>query len=125
MGRAELAADERFKDAFRRLQHQDELDKVINDWTHGQTPLDVMKKLQQLDIASAPVYGGGGVYHDPHLRARNFIVEVNHPEVGKREIPGVFAKLSETPGAVQRHAPLLGEHTDWVLHKLLGLDNIK
>ena len=44
----------------------------------------------------------------------------HHPEVGRRELPGVFAKLSQTPGAIHGHDPLLGEHTEWVLNELLG-----
>jgi len=120
MGRPELTNDERFQDLFCRLQHLDELDDIINEWTSRQTAMDIMQQLQQVGIAAAPVYGGGGIYTDPHLRAREFIVEINHPEVGKREIPGVFARLAKTPGAVRRHSPLLGEHTDWVLHELLA-----
>ncbi len=119
MGKPELIADERFQDGFCRLKNQDELDKIITEWTGGQVPIDVMTQLQKVNIASAPVYSSEELYKDPHLRARGFFVEINHPEVGKRELPGVFAKLSETPGAVRGHDPLLGEHTDWVLHELL------
>ena len=125
IGRTELATDVRFKDVSCRLQHQDEIDEILNEWTSRQTAMDVMKQLQRMAIAAAPVYGGGGIFTDPHLRAREFIAEINHPDVGKREIPGVFAKLSRTPGKVKRHSPLLGEHTDWVLHELLGSDGSK
>jgi len=120
MSKPELIADERFQDGFRRLEHQDELDIIISEWTKGQIPIEVMKRLQQVHIASGPVYSGEEIYKDPHLRDRNFFVEHNHPEVGKRELPGVFAKLSETPGAIQGPDPLFGEHTDWVLNELLA-----
>ena len=120
MSKPELIADERFQDGFRRLEHQDELDIIISEWTKGQIPIEVMKRLQQVHIASGPVYSGEEIYKDPHLRDRDFFVEHNHPEVGKRELPGVFAKLSETPGAIQGPDPLFGEHTDWVLNELLA-----
>ncbi|MCK4721702.1 MAG: CoA transferase, partial [Dehalococcoidia bacterium] len=105
MGKPELIADEHFHDGFCRLKNQDELDKIITEWTSGQTPADVMTQLQKIDIASAPVYNGEELYKDLHLRARDFFVEHDHPEVGKKELPGVFAKLSETPGMIRGYDP--------------------
>jgi crotonobetainyl-CoA:carnitine CoA-transferase CaiB-like acyl-CoA transferase len=120
MGKPELIADERFGDTFCRLKNQDELDRIITEWTKGQAPVDVMTRLQKVNIASAPVYCAEELHKDPHLRERGFFVEINHSEAGRRELPGVFAKLSETPGAIREPDPLLGEHTDWALGELLG-----
>ncbi len=120
MGKPELIDDERFQDRLCRLKNQDELDKIITEWTIGHTHIEVMKQLQKVNIASGSVYSGEELYNDPHLRAREFFVEINHPEVGKRELPGVFAKLSETPGAIRGPDPLLGEHNDWLLNELLA-----
>ena len=120
MGKPELIADERFGDTFCRLKNQDELDRIITEWTRGQAPVDVMTQLQKVNIASAPVYCAEELHKDPHLRERGFFMEINHPEAGRRELPGVFAKLSETPGAIREPDPLLGEHTDWALGELLG-----
>ena len=120
MDKPELIADERFGDAFCRLKNQDELDRIITEWTIGQAPVDVMIQFQKVNIASAPVYNAEERFKDPHLRERGFFVEIDHPEAGKREIPGVFARLSETPGAIRGPDPLLGQHTDWVLTELLG-----
>ena len=123
IGRPELITDERFQDGFRRRQNQDELDQIIAQWASRQTATEVMAKLQKLDIAAAPVYSGEEIYQDPHLRARGFFVEIDHPEIGKRELPGLLAKLSQTPGSVRRHAPLLNEHADWIRHKLLSTED--
>ncbi|RLC67272.1 MAG: CoA transferase, partial [Chloroflexi bacterium] len=62
------------------------------------------------------------VYYDPHLKARECFVEIEHPEVGRRKVVGVFAKLSATPGIIGRD-PLFGEHTDWLLNELLPADD--
>jgi len=118
-----LAEDERFNDGFRRWKNRIELDKIIADWASMQAHIELMHKLQAANITAGPVYSGEELYNDPHLRAREFFVEINHPEVGRRELPGVFAKLSETPGAIRGYDPLLGEHTDWVLHELLASDD--
>ena len=74
-----------------------------------------------MNIATGPVYSCEELYNDPHLRARNFFIEIDHPEVGKKELPGLFAKLSETPGMIRGPDPLFGEHTDWVLNELVAL----
>jgi len=120
MGRPELIADERFQDGFSRLKNHDELDSIISGWTRGQSPIDVMAKLQDVNVAAGPVYSAEELYKDQHLMARDFFIEVDDPVVGKRKFPGPFAKLSETPGTIRSHAPLLGEHSDLVLRDLLG-----
>ena len=55
---------------------------------------------------------------DPHVQAREMVVEVDHPVVGPMKTLGVPVKLSATPGAVRRPAPLLGQHTDEILAEL-------
>ena len=122
LGRPQLAEGVRFGDRFSRWQNQDELDKIISEWTSGQEHVEVMRKLQEAGIAAGPVYTQEEMYSDPHIKAREILVESDHPEVGKRALPGVFAKLSETPGAIRGHAPLLGEHNDWLLNELLSSD---
>jgi len=67
MGKPELVNDERFCDVFSRLENQDELDKIIIEWTSGQTHIDIMKQLQKVNIASGPVYSAEELYKDPHL----------------------------------------------------------
>src|SRR5207248_607976 len=47
---------------------------------------------------------------DPHFRAREYFVEVYHPETGALRYPGAPFKMSETPWAIRRPAPRLGEH---------------
>jgi crotonobetainyl-CoA:carnitine CoA-transferase CaiB-like acyl-CoA transferase len=55
---------------------------------------------------------------DPHVRAREMVVEVDHPIVGTMKTLGLPIKLSATPGGVTRAAPLLGQHTDEILAEL-------
>jgi crotonobetainyl-CoA:carnitine CoA-transferase CaiB-like acyl-CoA transferase len=119
MGKPNLAKDKRFLNVVGRLQNQDELDKIVTEWTCVRNHTDIMRQLQDVGIACGPVYNTEELYNDPQLRSRGFFVETSHPEVGNREVPGLFAKLSRTPGAINDPDPLLGEHTDWVLHHLL------
>src|SRR5262249_29616926 len=61
------------------------------------------------------------VVEHPQVAARGMILETDPPTAGTVKIVGVPVKLSETPGAVRRPAPLLGQHTDEVLRAWLGL----
>ena len=55
---------------------------------------------------------------DPHVQARQMVVEVEHPIAGPMKTLGLPIKLSATPGGVTRAAPLLGQHTDEILAEL-------
>src|SRR5262247_4844909 len=63
------------------------------------------------------------VVNHPQVQAREMIVESEHPVAGKVKLVGVPVKLSETPGSVREPAPLLGQHTDAVLHEYLGMND--
>jgi crotonobetainyl-CoA:carnitine CoA-transferase CaiB-like acyl-CoA transferase len=71
--------------------------------------------LRQFDICVGPVYCLDEVFSDPHVRAREMVVELEHPTVGKVQQVGVAAKLSETPGSVRSLAPRRGQHTEEIL----------
>jgi crotonobetainyl-CoA:carnitine CoA-transferase CaiB-like acyl-CoA transferase len=77
--------------------------------------------LTKSDICAGPVYSLREALDDPHNRARNMVVEVDHPTLGKVEHLGIGTKLSDTPGRVRSTAPLPGQHTDAVLESI-GLD---
>ena len=75
-------------------------------------------------VPFGPIYGAREIFADPHFAARDMLPRVEQP--GSAEpvaVPGVPVKLSDTPGAVRRRAPLLGEHTREVLSQELGLSD--
>jgi crotonobetainyl-CoA:carnitine CoA-transferase CaiB-like acyl-CoA transferase len=61
------------------------------------------------------------VVNDPHINAREMIVEVEHPQAGKHRIVSSPMKFSRTPVKIERAGPELGSDTDDVLSNLLGL----
>ncbi len=71
--------------------------------------------LKQTDICAAPVYSLAEALKDPHNLARQMVVEVDHPLLGKVKQVGIGTKLSDTPGSVRTTAPVAGQHTDDVL----------
>lgn len=65
------------------------------------------------------------VINDPQIKAREMIVELEHPVAGNMKVPGVPIKFSATPGSVDTPAPLLGQHTEEIMKELLGWDEEK
>jgi len=74
--------------------------------------------LTRHDICVGKVYDLDETEHDPHLRAREMIVEVDHPEAGKVKQVGISVKLYETPGQIRFLAAPLGAHTEELLTAL-------
>jgi crotonobetainyl-CoA:carnitine CoA-transferase CaiB-like acyl-CoA transferase len=72
-------------------------------------------------VANSPILNIQQVVEDPHLNARGYFVEVDHPIIGKAKISGFPFKLSETPGQIERTSPLVGEHNEVILGKYLDL----
>ena len=122
LGREELNADPRFCDSASRWQHRRELDDLVAKWTRSRTPEEATHQLQSAGVAAMPVMNIADQFADPHLNARDTYVEIDHPHVGAEMLYGVPWRFSETPGSVRTPAPLLGQHNDYVLSEVLGLD---
>lgn len=69
-------------------------------------------------MPAGPINNYAEALADPHALARDMVVDLVHPGAGDIKALGVPVKLSETPGAVERAAPLLGEHTAEILKEL-------
>ena len=122
LGSPKWRGDGRFADAPGRRQNRDELDRLISEWTSQHTDYEVTEILQGAGVAAIPTLRGDMVSKDPHIIERNLFGEIEHPELGKRLVVGPPWRLSATPAKVRRSAPLLGEHNQYVLSGLLGME---
>jgi crotonobetainyl-CoA:carnitine CoA-transferase CaiB-like acyl-CoA transferase len=120
MGNPPWVREKRFSDKFNRLRNQDELDKLISDWTLSYSNYEVMDTLQKAGVAAAPCLDLTERFSDPHFAEREVHLQVEHQATGVDIIAGIPFKLSATPGAVRRPAPMLGQHNDYVFRELLG-----
>lgn len=121
MGNPEWAKDERFSNNYSRWQNQEELDRLIGQWTVNYTHYEVMERLQSAGVAAMPSFSAEELFNDPHLKSRELTTEIEHPALGKQVVLNPPWKLSETPARITRAAPLLGEHNDYVFGELLGM----
>jgi benzylsuccinate CoA-transferase BbsF subunit len=115
-----LPKDPRFGDALHRKRHEAALDQIIARWTRGFDKNELATALQKLGIASAPVMTPADIYDDSHLRSRGYFHELERAVTGSTSYPGVPWKLPQSPGAVVRPAPTLGQHNDEILGSELG-----
>jgi formyl-CoA transferase len=121
MGREELIGDPRYSTPAARLQRLDEVYALVESWTMQYTKFEIMEKLNALDVPCGPVLDTADLIQDPHLRARQMIVDVPHPQRGTFQTVGCPLKLSDSPVDITA-SPLLSEHTETVLHELMGYD---
>src|SRR3954454_13685555 len=121
LGRPDLAEDPRFKTADARWQNRAALDAIVEAWTRERTKHDVMKLMADAGVPCGACQDTGEVLADPHLKAREMIVDVEYPTRGIYKTVGCPIKLSDSPVAVTR-PPLLGEHTAELLHAMCGVD---
>jgi benzylsuccinate CoA-transferase BbsF subunit len=122
MGDVQLGSDPRFSTFLARQKHADELDEIINSWTEGQTAEAVMKLLLERGIPAGVLNAAEDLLeNDAQLRSREHWLPIEHPELGSVVTESWGYRLSETSPRQRRHAPLLGEHNDYVYREILGM----
>ena len=121
IGRPELAEDPRFDGEAARWENRAALNAIVEEWTRGRTKHEAMRLLGEAGVPCGAVQDTGEVLADPHLKAREMIVDVDYPDRGTYKTVGCPVKLSDSPVAVSR-PPLLGEHTAALLKELCGVD---
>lgn len=121
MGMHDLVIDERYLDNDLRMTNRETLDPVVANWTRDKNQGELVRLLREWDVLCAPVNDVSQAVDHPQLLHRNAMVEVEHPGLGRIEIPGVVAKLSRSAGSVRLAPPILGADTAQVLDDWLGV----
>ena len=116
--RPDLAADPRFKTLPDRLAHIDEVYAMLSELLAERTTAEWLDALDAANIPSMPVNRPDELVDDPHLAATGFWRTVEHPHLGTLRFPGIPAQFSQTPGAIRRTPPKLGEHSVEILTEL-------
>lgn len=120
-GHPEWRDDARFAGNAARKANEGALDALLAAWAAGEDRDDLVARLAAAGVIAAPVLDGREVAADAQLRERGFIVELDHPEVGRFPQSGAPMHFSRTPARVTRPAPLQGEHNLEVFAELLGM----
>jgi len=122
LGRKDLAEHPEFSSTVGRAKRMAEVDDVVGAWTLPRTKDEVLTLLNEAHVPCAPVKTAREVSTDPHLEARGYWVDIDHPRRGRTRVP-ISAIRLHTGGKseIRSPAPTLGQHTDAVLGELLGI----
>jgi formyl-CoA transferase len=119
IGKPEWKTDPDFATPPARLPRLRQIFDTVEQWTMTKTKFEVMEICNTHDIPVGPILSMKELAEEPSLRATGTVVEVDHPGRGRYLTVGNPIKLSDSPADVRR-SPLLGEHTDEILRKVLG-----
>ncbi|SFE53692.1 CaiB/BaiF CoA transferase family protein [Alteribacillus iranensis] len=111
INRPEWIDDPRYKTLMDRMDHINELEKEIENIFIHEPMQYWVDKLDKAGIPAGPVYTYDQTLSDPHVKARDMIVEMDHPKLGSIKTIGIPAKMSKTPLEIKTPAPWLGQHT--------------
>lgn len=114
----DLADDSRFRTNPDRIRHRGELIPVLERLFQSRPAAAWLDALHEAGVPCGPISTVDEIVVDPQVRAREMLVEVEHPSAGRVTVAGLPVKLSHTPGSIRRPPPRLGEHTDAVLAEL-------
>lgn len=115
--RPDLLRDPRFTTNSNRMEHYQELAVIIEELLRSRPSDEWLDKLERAGVPAGPIYDMAGVYADPHVQARQMMIEIEHPIAGTIKNIGPAAKLSATPARIYRPAPVLGQHSREILQQ--------
>jgi formyl-CoA transferase len=115
LGHPEWVRDPDYRDDDHRVRNRVLLATRIESVMSARPRAHWLELFEAADIPCGPINDYADVMADPHVRARELVVETDHPTLGRIQTLGTPLKLSETPLTPGRPAPLLGQHTDDVL----------
>jgi len=123
IGNPSLSNDPRFSTFNNRKENEDELDKIVENWTILRSTEEIMQSMQERGIAAGVVESAEDlVEKDPQIKHRGFFLPIEHPETGVYRAPRSAYILSKATPDVRR-APLLGEHNEYVLKNILSFSD--
>jgi len=116
--RTDLIEDERFATNVDRVAHRDELNDILDDVFVTRTTDEWQHRFQKARALFGPVLTIPEAVEQEQARATGLVTSVEHPKLGPIPTMRPVIELSDTPGAIERHPPLLGEHSVVVLTEL-------
>lgn len=111
--------DARFITMESRKDNEDELDRLVEEWSSQHRADEVMDKLQKAGIAAGVVATAEDIFNDPQLQHRQHFQSLEQPEMGNFRFESHAFKLSHTPARLFA-SPVFGEHTEYILRELIG-----
>ncbi len=113
-----MLTDPRYHTNARRLENNDETNRIVEKWIAQLPREELLEKLDSYGVPVSPVMSIADIFENEQYKARENIVEVKHPRLGTIKVPGVVPKFEKTPGSIRSVAPDLGENNEAILNSL-------
>lgn len=123
IGNPTWAEDPKFATIIGRKKNEDELNKLVEEWTSNFAPEQVMAIMQAAGVSAGVVQKPENVQIDVQFKHRHHLWSFEHRELGKHYCDGPCFVLSSTPSEPRMAAPCLGEHNEYVYTKILGMSD--
>jgi CoA:oxalate CoA-transferase len=120
IGREDLKDDSRFSSSELRRKNRDYMNSLAEGWLADKTREEAVKLLTDAGIPAGPVNTVTEAIMDPQINAREMIVELEHPRIGKVPVAGIVPRLSKTPASIKTPVPDIGQHNVEIYGELLG-----
>jgi crotonobetainyl-CoA:carnitine CoA-transferase CaiB-like acyl-CoA transferase len=118
VGLADIADDPKFATNAKRVENRGECVERLARVIRTRTMQEWLDILNEAGVPCGPIYTVDQVFQDPQVRARDMLVDIEHPACGTVKVCGHPLKYSETPAVVIEPPPLLGQHNDELLGQL-------
>ncbi len=121
IGEPQWSKDPKFSTLMLRKENEDELDRLIGEWTKDYSPEQVMAAMQAERVpAGVMLTSGEGIVNDPQAKHREAFRWLNHKEIGPLLHNSPSYHLSKTSAHIWKAAPCLGEDNEYVYKEILG-----
>lgn len=125
LGLPDLPQDARFKTNGLRVKNREALIMLLEEKTKTFKVKELQQILDRAGVPNGPIWSVGQALTSEQAQALEMVKEIEHPTCGKIKITGIPVKLSLTPGEVKNPPPILGEHTEEILTKILGYTKLE
>jgi len=118
IGRADLLDGDRLASSASRLQHSNEVDGIVADWCLSLPLAEIQDILTRHEVPHSKVYSIEDVVADPHVQARNALIQLPDPDLGHLDAPCVVPRFSNHTPVTPRSGPGVGEHNEEVFGEI-------
>ena len=120
IGHEEVNADPRYSNARGRLQHVEEIDRIVGSFIGGKTLAENLAFFRAAEVTAGPVNDASQLMEDDYISERECLVDVEDQTLGEVPMHNITPRLSGTPGGFRVPAPRIGQHSRELLEPLLG-----
>ena len=122
IGRADLAADPRYRTNADRVKNAEELDRIIGEFVARKTQAENVEFFERAEVTIGPIYDVAQILEDPHFIEREVLADYPDADMGAFPMHHVVPRLQRTPGSIRTPAPKLGQHNREMLGEI-GIDD--